>query len=194
MIADAAISGIIVAISQTGSSEMDAPIQIGLKVFICGDNYKYVRKNVNKARELGVDSIQIKLARNSPRGELPADLIAEVEGELAWCKNNIKDMVVFGSVKMPRIDHQCWLSPCHIFIDTTGDARVCCYFQFREKDHTYGNVFKDGVEKVWFSKAHDDAIKKIEIQECNKWDCRYFIYNNIMKEALINDQAQWQFV
>lgn len=174
--------------------KIKSPIQIGLKICICQDNYQDIRKNVYKALEIGVDSIQIKLTQNSTKPVLSESLIKKAEKELFWCKQNIKGINILGSFKMPRIDHQCWLSPCHIFIDTTGDARICCYYQFREKAHTYGNVFKDGVKKVWFSNRHKLALKNIKINECNKWDCKYFIYNTLMKNTLIHDLGQWQFV
>ncbi len=174
--------------------KIDAPIQIGLKVCVCQDNFKNIRENVKRALDLGADSIQIKLAQNSPKSNLSKSVIIKAENELSWCKSNIRGIVILGSFKMPRIDHKCWLSPCHIFIDTSGEARICCYYQFREKTHTYGNVFREGVEKVWFGSKHKKALRNIKIEECNKWDCKYFIYNTTMKNSLINDQAQWQFV
>ena len=69
-----------------------------------------------------------------------------------------------------------------------------CYYQFREKEHTYGNVFRQPLDKVWFGRRHADALRRIKVSECNKWDCKYFVYNKLMKEALVEDQAQWQFV
>lgn len=173
--------------------KLKAPIQIGIKLSLEENSAPDVIKSVRKAKALGADSIQIKMARNSGR-EVSAAVVKEAKRQLEWAKKNIKGIVILGSLDKFSIDHKCWLSTCHMFIDTTGDARICCYFQFREKVHTYGNVFREPLEKVWYGKRHAKALRDIKISECNKWDCKYFIYNKIMKEALIEDEAQWQFV
>jgi len=174
--------------------KIKSPIQIGLKVCLDEKNISNIAETVNKARELGVDSIQIKVARNTGAEDISPSLLEKGKEQLSYCKEKFKDIVILASLDRYTIDHKCWLSPCHIFIDVTGDVRICCYYQFRENKHTFGNVFKDSIENVWFSKAHLDAIKDIQEDECNKWDCKYFGYNKIMRKALIEDKAQWQFV
>ncbi|GAH92685.1 unnamed protein product, partial [marine sediment metagenome] len=77
--------------------------------------------------------------------------------------------------------------------DVTGDVRICCWYQLRVEKHTFGNIFRDSIDQVWFSKAHFDAIENLRVNECNLWDCKYFPYNRLMREAIVEDKAQLQF-
>lgn len=139
--------------------KIKSPVRIGLKILVTRDNVAEIIESVNKAREIGVDSITIKTDRNTGGEQMTSEEVQQGEQMLQFCKQNYDDILILGSLQEYKIDHRCWLSPCHIFIDTTGDVRLCCYYQFRKKTHTYGNIFKQSIEEVWYSKKHFEAIK-----------------------------------
>lgn len=169
-------------------------IQIGLKINIAFDNVNDIYDSIQKAVELGVDSIQIKIARNADEGEPSEEKKNKVREQIERGKKDFSDKItILGNIDKYQIDHRCWMAPAHIFIDTNGDVRICCYFQFREKDHTFGNAFKESLEDIWYGQKHFEAMKNIDIEKCNQWDCKYFNYNKILKEAVMEDEAQWQF-
>lgn len=169
-------------------------IQIGAKICLTQDNLDEIINSVKIAQEIGFDSIQIKFARHTGKKEMSPLKLEKAKKDFEYCKQNFKNILVMASVDKYVLDHKCWLCPFHLFIDTNGDVRLCCYFQFRKKRHTFGNVFRSSIDEVWYSKKHFEALKNIKLDECNRWDCKYFIYNRIMKEAVIEDKAQWQFV
>jgi MoaA/NifB/PqqE/SkfB family radical SAM enzyme len=171
-----------------------APIQIGVKVCLTRNNLFDIMETVEVAQKIGFNSIQIKVARHSGKKEISLDKLRKIKEQLDRAKQEFKDILVMGSTEKYKLDHKCWFCPIHLFIDCNGDVRLCCYYQFRQKRHTYGNVFLNSLEEVWYSKKHFEAIKNIRLEECNQWDCKYFTYNKVMKEAIIKDKAQWQFV
>lgn len=171
------------------------PIQIGLKINAVPGNVDGIYDSVKKAVKMRVNSIQIKAARNADEGELNKDEEKRAIEQIERAKRDFSDkLTIMGKIEKFEIDHKCWLAPFHIFIDTNGEVRICCYFQFREKNHIFGNAFEDSLENIWYGKRHFEVMEKINPKECNKWDCKYFAYNKAMKEALIEDEAQWQFV
>lgn len=176
-------------------NEKKRPIMLGAKMCLDEKNITEMGEAIARAQEIGIDSIQIKLMRNAGVEEkIEPEELEKYEKELQDYKKRYKDIVILGSLKKFTIDHLCWLSPFHVFIDTEGSVRLCCYYQFRAERHTYGNAFENSLEEIWYGKRHFEALKNIQVEECNKWDCKYFMYNKLMKKALIENRAQWQFV
>lgn len=169
-------------------------IQIGLKINVAFENADDIYDSIKKAVEMGADSIQIKIARNADEGEAPVEKVNKVREQIERGKRDFSDkIVILGNIDKYNIDHRCWMAPAHIFIDTNGDVRICCYFQFREKEHTFGNAFESSLEEIWYGKKHFEVMQNIDIEECNKWDCKYFNFNKFLKEAVAEDQGQCQF-
>lgn len=92
------------------------------------------------------------------------------------------------------LEGKCWLSPIHTMIDAYGDVYICCYYQYREDAHKIGNIYKEPFKQIWFSHKHQEQIKKINPKECNKYDCRFHVYNKKMSNLFQEDDYHINFI
>lgn len=168
-------------------------IRISMKVVLSSENYTEVEGCVQLAIELGVDSIQFKAARLCDT-ELDTEQSAWVTQEMARLRDLYPRMPIVGGVDKLNMHKPCWLTPLQIMIDTLGDAFLCCYYRHRKDRHCFGNVFTDGLENVWYSERHWEAIRSIEPHECNLLDCRFVHYNRLMETFLVENEGQFEFI
>jgi hypothetical protein len=83
----------------------------------------------------------------------------------------------------------CFACAFHVFIDTTGELRLCCYYQNRPKEHTYGQLGRESLCQLWHSEAHRAALRAIDPDKCQIYDCKYFAYNQVFHEGLAQDAS-----
>ena len=84
------------------------------------------------------------------------------------------------------------MSPIHAVIDSNGNIYVCCFFQ--NQDLKIGNIFENRFLDVWGSERHKKLIEGIDINECNRVDCRWAFYNNWMKSVIDDDFLDISFI
>lgn len=189
----------IIRIKQKANSEM----QVGVKILLTTLNFENLTQTTEQAIAIGFDSIQFKMARDTDVEVRDKQAIDKINDELRQIRdkygNTIRvlgNVTEVGKVEKTGINRQCWLSPCHVAITPTGDVPLCCYYQehFRNPNHIYGNIKEQSLKDIWYSDRHWEALRNTDIDECNRYDCKYHLYNEIMYQALVLGKGQWEFV
>lgn len=163
---------------------------IGLKFLVMKDNLGYISEAVKIAMDLKVDYIQFKRVHSSAF-ELTKKDEEEAERILALCKESDRIAVV-GGVRKIILKSKCFMAPIHVVMDSDGNIYVCCYFEGR--DLKIGNVFENRFLDVWGSEKHKRIIGGIDINECNKVDCRWARFNEFMGEVIKDDIMDISFI
>ena len=171
----------------------DTKLQISIKYSIDQNNLTDVKKAAELADELMVDSVQFKLIRNMPSEIKDESIVERLTEKLEEVKYNNKLRIVHDLSKSKLIN-ACWLSPLQVTIDPLGDVYICCYYRHRKQTHRLGNLFQNDLKDIWYSQKHWEKIRGIDIDDCNKYDCRFHNYNNLMKNLIIEDVGQLHFI
>ena len=170
-------------------------LQISYKYSIDMNNYTDIAKAVDVASQLKVDSIQFKLIRNVPSEIMDESIIMELHNKLEECRKVHPGFKIMGNLFKSKLSAcRCWLSPLQMTIDPYGDVYICCYYRHRLEDHKLGNVFRKPLRDVWYSRDHWDKMSRINTEECNKYDCRFHHYNEVMNSLVIRDETQLLFI
>ena len=168
--------------------ELNPSCNIDYKFAVGRENYNDMEKAVRLAADLGCDCIQFKSYRNVP-SEMDDFQKGILDKRLQELKEIHKeDIIVTGSLKSTKPTVRCFMSPVHILVDAFADAYNCCYFRHRKSSHKIGNVVKDGFSKVWSSEKHFEVIKNVKKEECEKYDCKFFKYNSLMQDFMVDSR------
>lgn len=167
---------------------------IGVKFMINGLNYDKLNRMVDLAKGLKVDYCHFKGTHNDKFG-LTNNYSTKFIDELDTTLNILKERnpgFVFGSFQKLQATTKCFMSPIHTVITAKGDLLVCCYAY--QDEYVIGNVFKDGFEQVWFSNRHKEIMDKLNIDFCNKVDCRWHKYNQEMLSVIHENKYNLSFI
>ena len=167
--------------------------RIGIKFLISFINYSKIENMISLARNIGANYVQFKSIHNSdivPTSRQKT--IANKIIKLNKLKVVNKKFFIIGNLEKDNNIIKCFLSPIHSVMDVKGNLYICCYFNGR--DLCIGNVFREGFRNVWGSKRHQRLIKKININECNKFDCRWTKYNQFMYDIIKKDVIDISFI
>jgi hypothetical protein len=55
-------------------------------------------------------------------------------------------------------------------------------------------MFQKDLQDIWFSQEHWSKVSSIDIEDCNKYDCRFHYYNELMYNLVIEDVGQLAFI
>lgn len=172
----------------------DSKLQISYKYSIGRSNFKDIQQAIDLAYNLKVDSIQFKLIRNT-QDEIKDKFLLKLMNSLILQKQNkYPDFRIINNIKKTYLKINCWLSSLQFTIDAYGDVYICCYYRHRQDKHKLGNIFQKSLKEIWYSKTHWDKIAQIDIEDCNKYDCRFHYYNELMNKLVIEDKAQLNFI
>lgn len=177
---------------KSASHRRPTKLWIGAKILIDqGDYeakrvYKVISNSVTMAKEIGIDSLQIK----TEDGSNP-EIYQIIEGTFEDY-NFTQDLIIKYDKQKTSIKERCWLNPMQVTIDAFGDAYVCCYFQNRKDKHKICNIFAEDINEVWGSPKHKDILGQIEISECNKFNCRWHGYHE-QANQILSDKFQLEF-
>ena len=169
-------------------------LQISMKFSVDKNNFTDVPKALSLGKKLGVDSVQFKLIRNMPSEIKDKKIIDWLYKKVETAQKRYPDLRVVPDFGKSVLKTKCWLSPLQVTIDPYGDAFICCYYRHRLNKHRLGNVFKDGLKNIWYSKTHWEKISQIDPKDCNKYDCRFHYYNELMEGLIIKDIGQLHFI
>ncbi len=173
--------------------ERGGHVLISMKVLLNADNYTEVEDCVKLAAAMGVDSVQFKAARLC-ESELSNEQAAAARQAIETCRGKYLPLRVVGGVDKLNMTRQCWLTPLQIMVDALGDVFLCCYYRHRKDTHRFGNVLEQPLQEIWYSERHWEAIRSIKPEECNLLDCRFVHYNRVMRELLVENDAQFEFI
>lgn len=169
-------------------------LQISMKFSVDKNNYLDAPQALSLGKKLRVDSVQFKLIRNMPSEIKDKKTIDWLYKQIERAKTKFPNLRVMPDFAKSILRTKCWLSPLQVTIDPFGDAFICCYYRHRLNKHRLGNVFKDGLKNIWFSKTHWEKINQINPKDCNKYDCRFHYYNELMEALVIKDIGQLYFI
>lgn len=172
----------------------DTKLQISVKYTVDSNNFSDVVKAISLAEKLKVDSIQFKLARNVPSELKDHEIIQQLKKEIAQIRHNYPDLRIMTNFEKSQLKGKCWLAPLQLVVDPYGDVYICCYYHHRVKDHCLGNMLKKDLKNIWHSKKTQKKLADIDIADCNKYDCRFHYYNDLMRKAVIDDVGQLNFI
>ncbi len=173
--------------------EARTPLTIGAKVLLSRRNYGSLVEMVRFCRDVGFDYVQFKPLRNSPQSLVPTE-IDTANYILDGIKSNSPGILVYGGATGSSYSRKCWLTPIHLVVDPMGDVYPCCYYQYRAERMLIGNLFDNPVEEVWFGKRHRSVLKALRVDECNLYDCRWHLYNQIMDEIFDDNHLHINFI
>ena len=164
--------------------------RIGVKHLIGKKNAPFLSELVEWARGIGADYVHFKAEHNSP-DSLTAEDRLNYGAILGIIKATYPGFVK-GDLNFLQGKHHCFMSPIHAVLDAKGNLNQCCYFT-EDKDQI-GNVFDDGFETVWFSKRHAEVRAAKTVEGCNKFDCRWHLYNTQAMEMLEGAEQDLAFI
>lgn len=164
--------------------------RIGVKHLIGKKNVGFLAELVEWARLIGADYVHFKAEHNSPDSLTPEDRI--YYGQFLEVLKTSYPGFVKGDLNFLQGKYHCFMSPIHAVLDAHGNLNQCCYFT-EERDQI-GNVFKLGFENVWFSERHREVMSAKTVEGCNKFDCRWHLYNNQAVEMLDGDDQDLAFI
>ncbi len=169
-------------------NKINPSCNISYKFAVGKENYKDMESAVRLAIDLGCDSIQFKAYRNTP-SELDDTKKEAYDRKLQSMKELYKkNIIITGSLKPIKSVVKCFMTPVHVLVDAYGDVYNCCYFRHRMGSHKFGNIIRDGFEKVWFSDKHREVIKNVRKEECELYDCKFFKYNELMDSFMVKSR------
>ncbi|GMV94900.1 MAG: hypothetical protein AMXMBFR82_46780 [Candidatus Hydrogenedentota bacterium] len=174
-------------------NERKTKVKISIKVVLDQNNVHEIEQCVQLALELKVDSIQFKAAR-LVASELTEEQSEEVNQTLARLRPVYPGMAIVGGTEKINMTTHCWLTPLQLTVDPMGEVYLCCYYRHRKDRHSIGNCFETPLHDLWYSEEHWEAIDGIQPHECNNLDCRFVRYNQIMNEAMVHNDAQFEFI
>jgi radical SAM protein with 4Fe4S-binding SPASM domain len=192
---EAVIDGIRNLVTLRDAALPDTRLQISYKYAIDTNNHTDVFQAVEIAHQLGVDSIQFKCIRNVPSEIEDGAIIEQLKAGFSEYKARYLDLRILDNIDKSRLrTGRCWLSPFQLTVDPFGDVFICCYYRHRRSQHRLGNLLERSLKDIWYSEEHWEKIDRIEVKDCNKYDCRFHHYNDLMHELVIEDTGQLCFI
>jgi len=157
---------------------------IGGKILLGSSDLPLLEYLTAEILNTGVDFVSIKAKRHC------ADDPELLPDHARMAARALVDMLcdkypgkVFGSLAKTQQHGPCWLNPLHTVVDAMGTVWVCCYYQDREEDISIGNLAQ-GFCTLWYGDEHLDAMDRVQTHECNYYDCRFSVYNDVLTEEL----------
>lgn len=173
----------------------DSKLQISYKYSLDMNNYEDALPAVELARKLKVDSIQFKCIRNVPSEIKDPVIIRKLREQLHAARTDYPGFRIVDNLEKSFLnDCRCWLSALQLTVDPYGDVYICCYYRHRMERHKLGNLFARSLRDIWYSEEHWHKISQIETADCNKYDCRFHYYNELMQALVIEDAGQLSFI
>mgnify|MGYP001619754454 CR=1 FL=1 len=165
--------------------------RIGVKHLIGRKNVPYLKELVAWAWELSADYVHFKAEHNSPDA-----LTLEERIQYGIVLDELKihyPGFIKGDLNFLQGKYHCFISPIHAVMDAKGGLWECCYFANEDRDKI-GNVFDEGFKNIWFSDQHKKVMESKTIENCNKFDCRFHLYNNQAVEMLEGTEQDLAFI
>lgn len=172
----------------------ETKLQISIKYAVDRNNYQDVLKTLPLGNKLKVDSVQFKLLRNMPSELKDTKIINSLRKRIEDIKNKYPNLRIIPDFEKSKLKGKCWISPFQLVVDPYGDVYICCYYRHRAKDHCLGNMLKNKLKDIWYSQEHWAKLANIKKSDCNKYDCRFHYYNELMQKLVIDDIGQLSFI
>lgn len=160
--------------------------KLGAKILVNRRNLAFCERVLKNLRGVPFDYVGMKAERNSP-DELtdePDETIANIERVLRQANPALE-----GSLAKTRTQHRCYLTPMQVYIDPMCDLYLCCLYHGREDSFRIGSLRDQrSFRAIWEGAAHKVARSRVDMRDCNQWDCRWFGYLE-QAEAALNGRS-----
>lgn len=169
----------------------DSDIIIGTKMLINRFNYKEIEDFIKQSIKIGADNIQFKKVSLSKDLYISPRIHRSIEDEFVKLKTKYGNAIdILQNCQDSKLKIRCFMHVNHIFIDAFGDVYLCCYYLRRKKKHKLGNIYEKSIKDIWFSRRHWEVARHTQIKECNRMDCRWIKFNNLMKDFIYDDKLR----
>lgn len=163
---------------------------IGLKFMVNITNFHEIWDMIKLSKLLDVDYAHFKTTHNDKFKISAADL-KFLSKDLENYKKTFPGFVI-GSFDKLEASAKCFMSPIHAVVNSIGDLLICCYLT--ERKYIVGNVFRNNFASIWNSNRHKNIIKSISKEKCSQFDCRFHVYNDIMKSEIDDSKYNLSFI
>ncbi len=157
------------------------PATIGVQFLLIPQNLKEALLLTKKAKEIGVDNIQIKPYSHHPlsKNEFKIDY-----SKIEYLKEDVESysdknfQAIYRDNTVHRLQegkdyNECYGLPFFALITAKGDIIPCNLF-YENPEFSYGNINQQGFKEIWLSEKRKEVIKKLKergIKEC-RGSCR----------------------
>jgi len=171
--------------------------RIGGKILLGSSSVPAVEWLTEEILDAGADFVSIKAKRHCSDDPelLPEESRVSIQGTIQGLRDRWPGRV-FGGIAKTKQRGSCWLSPLHTVIDALGTVWVCCYYQDRVEDISFGQItgVRGSFKDIWYSQSHREAMQRVIIPECDFYDCRFHVYHDVMNEELADDSSHLAFI
>lgn len=158
----------------------ESNLMVGAKVRICQANMNFIEQIIRLVKDVGLDYIQFR-TNHKAFDSLLSEQEREVNKLIKELENRYLPFEVYGEVETGEFRRGCWLSPIHLIINPAGDAYPCSHFGHRPDITSFGNVFTEPADGLWFGSEHKRVVNYLKENDCPFKDCRWRIYHDFMR-------------
>jgi sulfatase maturation enzyme AslB (radical SAM superfamily) len=159
--------------------------RIGGKILLGISDIPLLDYLVQAIFDTGVDFVSIKCKRHC--ADDPELLDDTAKGDLRDQIQRLREKYsghLFGSTEKTFQRGACWLSPLHTVVDAFGTVWICCYYQDRTDNLRIGSLHEFSFRRIWNSAQHREIMNNVDVKQCNHYDCRFHVMNDIANEYL----------
>jgi radical SAM protein with 4Fe4S-binding SPASM domain len=164
-----------------------AGLIIGGKVWISQANMNFLEETINLTKDLGLNYIQFQIRRDSSES-LSMEQVRSVNQLLRELKHKFRSFLVYSEFEEGEASDRCLLSSLQLNIDPKGNIYSCPYYPDRSNSVGLGNIFSLPADKLWFDSEPKCEIDRHRIKVCSKRDCRWHVYDNILRRRIKSDR------
>jgi radical SAM protein with 4Fe4S-binding SPASM domain len=144
---------------------------VGAETQLTQANMNFTEEITGLARDLGMDYIQLRIG--SSRDSLLPEQVEMVKKLAEELKSVFHPFPVYAQIDTPRINSGCRLARFQLAVDATGEVHSCPCFRKKLSSRSFGNIFKQPIEKIWFNPRHRQVIESLERDSCKLIECRW---------------------
>jgi radical SAM protein with 4Fe4S-binding SPASM domain len=160
---------------------------VGAKVWLCQANMNFMEEMACLAKNVGLDYIQFRVNQNA-FDRLLLEQKREVKVLIKELQKRYHPFEIYGEVETRKFRRGCWLSFAHLVINPGGDVYPCHRFDCRPDVTSFGNIFTQPAEKLWFGPEHRKIAGHLRENDCHIEECRWHLYNEFICRTIKKDR------
>ncbi|MCK4403936.1 MAG: radical SAM protein [candidate division Zixibacteria bacterium] len=160
---------------------------VGARVWLCQANMNFMEEITCLVKDVGLDYIQFRI-NHKVFGGLLSEQREEVDTLIKELKNSYHPFEVYGEVETGKFCRGCWLSPIYLVINPWGDVYPCYHFDHRPENTSFGNIFTQPADRLWFGTEHRRIVEHLRENDCYIKDCRWRFYNEFLWQMIEKDR------
>lgn len=151
---------------------------VGAETQLTQANMNFMEEITGLARDLGMDYVQLRIGRS--RDSLLPEQIEMVRKLAEELKSVFHPFPVYVQIDTPGINSGCRLAQFQLTVDATGEIYSCSCFRRKSSSRSWGNIFKQPIEKIWLNSRHRQGIESLERESCNLSECRWNFCSDLL--------------